>query len=49
VERILSKNLDQKLCSMIIRYCKKLQNDRVNVSSEVADVDVIDVPDSNKC
>jgi len=32
---------------MIIDYHKKLQNDGVNVSSEVADANIIDVPDSN--
>ena len=41
------KKMDQKLCSMIIDYCKKLQNNGVNVSLEVADAHIIDVPDSN--
>jgi len=40
--------MDKKLCSMIVEYKKKLQNDVVNVSSEVADADIIDVPDSDE-
>ena len=32
---------------MIIAYRKKIKKDGVNVSSEVADADIIDVPDSS--
>jgi len=39
--------MDQKICSMIIEYRKKLQKDGVNVSSEIANADIIDVPDSD--
>jgi len=41
------KKMDQKLCLMIVKYQKKLQKDGVNVASEVADADIIDVPDSD--
>ena len=41
------KKMDEKLCSMIITCCKKLQNKGVNVASEVANADVVKVPDSD--
>jgi len=41
------KKMDEKLCSMIIAYCKKLQNKGVNVASEVVDADIVEVPDSD--
>jgi len=41
------KKMDEKLCSMIIAYRKKLQNEGVNVASEVADADIVEVPDSD--
>jgi len=41
------KKMDEKLCSMIIAYHKKLQNEGVNVASEVADADIVKVPDSD--
>ncbi len=39
--------MDQKLCSMIVEYRKKLQMDGVDVAPEVADADIIEVLDSN--
>ena len=41
------KKMDEKLCSMFIAYCKKLQNKGMNVASEVADADIVEVPDSD--
>ncbi len=38
--------MDQKLCSMIVEYRKKLQKDGVDVAPEVADADIVEVPDS---
>jgi len=39
--------MDQKLCLMIVEYRKKLQKDGVDVAPEVADADIIEVPDSD--
>jgi len=38
--------VDQKLCEIVIDNFKKLLKIGVNVSSQVADADIVDFPDS---